>query len=114
MAPQSWRRGRSCNMAVWRADLDAVDGFDGAYSGWGREDSDILIRLIHHGVRRKAGNFATAVLHLWHQELDRERLPENDRKLEALLAGTRVRAQRGLSHVITDVVLARPQTRQAS
>jgi len=42
-------------MAFWRADLDAVDGFDAAFKGWGREDSDIFIRLIRAGVRRKDG-----------------------------------------------------------
>ena len=28
-----------------RADLDRVDGFDADYSGWGKEDSDIIVRL---------------------------------------------------------------------
>src|SRR5215475_3250508 len=34
-----WRGARGSNMAFWRADLDKVDGFDAAFSGWGREDS---------------------------------------------------------------------------
>ncbi len=33
-----WRGARGSNMAFWRADLDAVDGFDAAFVGWGRED----------------------------------------------------------------------------
>ena len=60
--------------AIWRcgaADLDRVDGFDADYSGWGKEDSDIIVRLLHAGVRRKDGMFATGVLHLWHAEADR-------------------------------------------
>ncbi len=114
LTPQRWRGGRGSNMAFWRADLDAVDGFDGAFSGWGREDSDIFIRMIRNGVRRKSGIFATAMLHLWHVQADRSKLAANDRQLEALLADARVRAQRGLSHVITEIILGRPQSRRAS
>jgi glycosyltransferase involved in cell wall biosynthesis len=97
LAPGQWRGARSCNLAVWRCDLDRVDGFDANFSGWGREDSDLLIRLLHAGVRRKDGRFATGVLHLWHPDADRAQLAANDARLAAVLADTRVRAQRGLS-----------------
>ena len=75
----AWRGARSCNLAIWRSDLDRVDGFDAAYSGWGKEDSDIIVRLLHSGVRRKDGVFATGVLHLWHAEANRSQLSENER-----------------------------------
>ena len=57
----------------------------------------ILVRLIRAGVRRKDGRYATAVLHLWHPDFDRSRLPENERRLKDVIAGDRVRAVRGLS-----------------
>ncbi len=69
-----WQGARSCNLAIWRADLDRVDGFDADYSGWGKEDSDIIVRLMHAGVRRKDGVFATGVIHLWHAEADRSQV----------------------------------------
>jgi glycosyltransferase involved in cell wall biosynthesis len=94
---KAWRGARSANLAVWRADLTKVDGFDADYSGWGKEDSDIIVRLLRAGVRRKDGVFATGVLHLWHAEADRARLPENERKLSDIIAGDEIRAQRGLS-----------------
>ena len=83
---QAWQGARSCNLAVWRADLDRVDGFDADYSGWGKEDSDIIVRLLHAGVRRKDGVFATGVLHLWHAEADR-----------SAFAGERAQARRAFS-----------------
>jgi glycosyltransferase involved in cell wall biosynthesis len=97
LAATQWRGARSCNLAIWRADLDRVDGFDASFSGWGREDSDLLLRLLHSGVRRKDGRFATGVIHLWHPEADRTQLPANDVLLEAALGSNRTRAQRGLS-----------------
>jgi glycosyltransferase involved in cell wall biosynthesis len=92
-----WRGARSCNLAIWRRDLMAVDGYDADYAGWGKEDSDIVVRLLRAGVARKDGNFATGVIHLWHAEADRSALPENERKLEAIIGGAGVRAKRGLS-----------------
>jgi glycosyltransferase involved in cell wall biosynthesis len=94
---REWRGARSCNLAIWRTDLERVDGFDADYSGWGKEDSDIIVRLLHAGVRRKDGVFATGVLHLWHAEAERGRLAENERRLSDSLAGDRIRARRGLS-----------------
>jgi glycosyltransferase involved in cell wall biosynthesis len=95
--PMQWQGARSCNLAVWRSDLDVVDGFDASFSGWGKEDSDLLVRLLHAGVRRKDGTGATGVLHLWHAEADRSRLATNEQKLDAVVNSTRVRAERGMS-----------------
>lgn len=99
LRPNAWRGARSCNLAVWRADLDRVDGFDCDYQGWGREDSDLLVRLIRAGVRRKDGRFATGVLHLWHPEADRSRFATNKTQLAELLTSDRVRAVSGLSEL---------------
>jgi glycosyltransferase involved in cell wall biosynthesis len=96
---KAWRGARSANLAVWRSDLTRVDGFDADYSGWGKEDSDIIVRLLRAGVRRKDGVFATGVLHLWHPEAERDRLAENERKLSDIIASDEIRAHRGLSAI---------------
>jgi len=92
-----WKGAKTCNLAVARSDLDRVDGFDDSFRGWGLEDSDLVVRLFHAGVRRKDGRFATGVLHLWHPEADRSGLPENERRLHEVLTGDRIEAKRGLS-----------------
>lgn len=97
LQPAAWRSARGGNLAIRRDDLDRVDGFDAAFSGWGREDSDIVLRLMRAGVRRKDGRFAAGVLHLWHPESDRSRLPGNDARLDEVMRGDRVRAQAGLT-----------------
>lgn len=93
----AWRNARGTNLAIRRSDLDQVDGFDATFNGWGREDSDIIVRLMRIGTRRKDGRFATTVLHLWHPESDRSRLAENERMLDAVIRGERVKATEGLS-----------------
>ena len=97
LQPHAWQKARGSNLAFWRHDLDRVDGFDASYVGWGREDSDLLMRLLRAGVRRKDGSFATGVLHLWHSEADRSALAQNDRRIEQVQNSDRIKAERGLS-----------------
>jgi len=97
-----WEGVRGGNFAFFRADLDRVDGFETSFVGWGLEDSDIVIRMIRSGVKRKDGRFATGVLHLWHKEADRSQLAAHRAKLDELLKNDRVRALRGLSALVHD------------
>ena len=95
--PQYWWGARSCNLAVWRADVDRIDGFDSSYVGWGLEDSDLLIRLLRSGINRKDGRFSTGVLHLWHPLADPSLLSANQALLDSIQHGDRIRAVNGLS-----------------
>ena len=92
-----WEGVRGGNFAFYRADLERVDGFETCFIGWGLEDSDIVIRMMRCGVKRKDGRFATGVLHLWHPEADRSQLAAHRAKLDELLRSNRVRALRGFS-----------------
>ena len=96
---RNWKRARGTNLAIAREDLLRVNGFDTAYSGWGREDSDIAVRLIRSRVRCKDGRFASGVLHLWHPENDRSQMTRNDQRLEAVISSTRIAATAGLSEL---------------
>jgi glycosyltransferase involved in cell wall biosynthesis len=73
------RRVKGCNLGMWRADLERVNGFDESFRGWGWEDSDLVLRLFNTGVMRKEGAFATEVLHLWHPEAKRDSISSNER-----------------------------------
>jgi glycosyltransferase involved in cell wall biosynthesis len=96
LQPARWKGVKTCNLSVWREDLERVNGLDESYSGWGLEDSDLVIRLLHAGVKHKSARFAAPLFHLWHAENDRTRLAENARRLEALLRSDRVTALQGL------------------
>ncbi len=92
----TWRRIKSCNLGVWRADLDTVDGFDESFTGWGHEDSDLVVRLFNAGVMRKDGAFATEVFHLWHREAQRDQESSNRAVVLERAANKTVVATQGL------------------
>ena len=98
--PQQWEGVKTCNLSLWRADFMRVNGFDESYSGWGLEDSDLAIRLIHACVHHKSARFATPVFHLWHRENERSRLRENQQLLDAIIASERIEARAGVSQYL--------------
>jgi glycosyltransferase involved in cell wall biosynthesis len=94
--PQMWQKAMTCNLAIWKNDFITVNGFDEVFEGWGYEDSDLVIRLIHQGIKRKEGRFAVPVLHLWHTQNDRSKHDQNySRLLERLNVPALIRAERG-------------------
>jgi glycosyltransferase involved in cell wall biosynthesis len=84
--PHKWQKAMTCNLALWREDFLRVNGFDEMFEGWGYEDSDLVIRLIHAGVKRKEGRFAAPVLHCWHSQNDRSQHDANYARLMERLA----------------------------
>lgn len=72
-----WKGIRSCNMGVWKADFEAVNGFDESFVGWGHEDADFVLRLHNAGIHRKNGFAATEVYHLWHPQASRNEASQN-------------------------------------
>lgn len=96
LAPQRWQGAKTCNLSAYREDLLRVNGLDESYTGWGLEDSDLVVRLIRAGVVNKSARFAAPVLHLWHKENDRSHLEENQRRLQQVLGATHSYALKGV------------------
>jgi len=86
---------RGCHLSCPTAALHAINGFDEAFEGWGREDSDLTARLLHAGFKRRNLR-GLPVLHLWHQESSRQQLADNDAMLQACLNEQRIEAICGL------------------
>jgi len=98
--PGRWEGIKTCNLGVWRNDVISVNGLDERYSGWGLEDSDLVIRLLRSGIRHKSARFAAPVFHLWHEENDRSRLPENQRRLAEVIQSRRTAALQGIDQYL--------------
>lgn len=95
-ASQRWQGAKTCNLSAFREDLLRVNGLDESYTGWGQEDSDLVVRLIRAGLINKSARFSAPVLHLWHRENDRSHLEENQRRLQQVLSATHIQALKGV------------------
>ncbi|MDA8171037.1 MAG: glycosyltransferase family 2 protein [Nitrospiraceae bacterium] len=88
---------RSCNMGFFRDDLVAVNGFNEDFTGWGREDSELVARLYKYGLKRKKHPFMALCFHLWHEDNDKSRLEINEKILSDALAHPGYRCENGIS-----------------
>ena len=89
---------RGCNMAFWREDLDKVNGYDEAFSGWGCEDHDLVARLINVGGNFMPLRYAAVCYHLWHASSKNDELFErNNRMLEQTRNSGRSWCEQGLN-----------------
>lgn len=93
---------RSCNMGLFKSDVTAVNGFNHAFTGWGREDSEFVARLYRYGLKRKEHPFRAICFHLWHPENPRDGLERNDDLLEQTLAGQGYSCKEGLTSISHD------------
>ena len=80
---RNYLRGiRTCNMAFYKQDCININGFNNEFEGWGREDSEFIMRLLNSGINRKNIRFNAIQFHLWHIENKRDSLEKNDAILQ--------------------------------
>jgi len=80
-------------MAFWKEDLLRINGFDERYTSWGREDSDIAMRMMHSGVKRINLKWAAICYHLYHPI--KQTSSNNDKILFEVIRNKTIRSQIG-------------------
>lgn len=93
-------RTRGCHMAFWRDDLIRVNGYDEQIEGWGREDSELALRLINAGVVRRNLKFSSVAFHLWHRTANQDAVARNHERFERAQREKLTRAERGLDQYL--------------
>lgn len=92
-----WQGAKTCNLGAWKQDVLNINGFNEQFQGWGHEDAEFVVRLMHNGIQRKEGRFAIPVFHLWHPESDRSRESINREQLEQCLHSNQIAVEMGVS-----------------
>ena len=65
-------------MAFFKKDCININGFNNDFEGWGKEDSEFIVRLLNSGINRKNLRFNALQFHLWHNENARASLKQNE------------------------------------
>jgi glycosyltransferase involved in cell wall biosynthesis len=84
------------NMGAWRSDIVRVNGFNEDMQGWGREDNELVNRMINAGIRRRFMRFSALTYHLHHAEQSRDNLARNDEILTRTVELGLIRCDNGL------------------
>ncbi|QQX76756.1 MULTISPECIES: glycosyltransferase family 2 protein [Aequorivita] len=80
------KKMRGCNVSFWKKDVVAVNGYNEEFEGWGREDSELIIRMMNNGVLGKRLRYRGIVYHIWHKVKDQSRFKMNDSLQEKAIA----------------------------
>lgn len=83
-------------MGFWRKDCILVNGFDENFEGWGREDSDFMIRMINSGVIARKLKYSAISYHMWHKEASRSKELNNHKILEQTILKKSCRCDNGM------------------
>lgn len=91
---------RGCNMSYYKRDFITVNGYDENYKGWGREDTDLVLRFYNSGLRRSWFKLRGVAYHLWHREASREALAKNDATLQKTVQKGTTRCDTGVDQYL--------------
>ncbi|MFC7358211.1 glycosyltransferase family 2 protein [Jejudonia soesokkakensis] len=69
---------RGCNVSFWRADFIAVNGYNEDMTGWGREDSELVIRMVNYGITGRRLRYRGIVFHIFHKTSSKSKLNINE------------------------------------
>ncbi|MDP9160874.1 MAG: galactosyltransferase-related protein [Acidobacteriota bacterium] len=86
------------NFSVHKKDVEAVNGFNEAFEGWGKEDMELGLRLQFSGVRIRNLRNKVIQYHLTHPQLPSHN-PASDQIFETTKATRMVRAPKGLAEI---------------
>ncbi|UZH54832.1 glycosyltransferase family 2 protein [Salinimicrobium tongyeongense] len=67
------KKVRGCNLSFWRKDFLAINGYNEDMTGWGKEDSEMVVRLLNRGVNGKRLRYGGIIYHIWHKECSRSK-----------------------------------------
>ena len=80
-----------CNMAFWRKDLFEVNGYNQEVNGMGPGNTELAIRLLHHGIHIKQVRLSAVQMHLSHPENVPNNMDQSDNNLwESFISGVSV------------------------
>lgn len=87
---------RGCNVSFWRKDVIAVNGYNEEFEGWGREDSELIIRMMNNGVLGRRLRYRGIVYHIWHKTASQNRFEINDELQEKSLREKSTWSEKGI------------------
>ncbi len=90
---------RAANLSCWKEDLLLINGFNEDFVGWGREDSELAVRMANLGIKRMHVKFAAFGYHLYHKESSRKQLSKNDTILHETVQKKLIRCKNGIEKV---------------
>lgn len=89
-------RTRGCNQSFWKADVYEVNGFNEDFLGWGREDTEFMVRMLNAGKHCFKVKLEGFGYHLYHPESSKKMLAANQQILDDAISKKSKRCTNGI------------------
>lgn len=89
-----------CNMAFWRKEAVAINGYNESFNGWGPEDKEFVARLLNIGVKKRFIKMGAIVFHIYHKENAKNYLAENEKEFKATINQNRTFCSLGINQYL--------------
>lgn len=88
---------RGCNFSFWKKDFLKVNGYNEQMIGWGKEDTELSVRLMNKGLQKYKLKFKAICYHLHHHILSREGLNINNTILKETISTKKTSCKKGIN-----------------
>lgn len=92
---------RGCNFSFWKDDFIAVNGYNEDIVEWGKEDTELSVRLINNGIKKLQLKNNALCYHLHHNNCTRKKLHINNAILERAINQKKKSCKNGVSKYAT-------------
>ena len=89
-----------CNMAYWKKDVIAVNGYNELFNGWGPEDKELIARMMNRGIQKRFIKLGALAFHLFHKENSRNRLKKNTELFKETIEKKIVFCEKGINQYL--------------
>lgn len=94
------RKFRGCNTSYFRNDFIEVNGYNEAFEGWGREDSDLALRFLNLGLQMKRLRYRGILYHIHHPIKSKANLTENDALEQQTIKEKKIISDKGVGQYL--------------
>ena len=87
---------RGCNFSFWKRDFIEANGYNEDMKGWGKEDTELSVRLMNNNLQKYKLKCRAVCYHLHHKTSSRKELSLNKNILESAIHNKTKRCSNGV------------------
>ena len=99
-ATHDFRRLRGANMAFWKTDIIAVNGYNEDIVEWGSEDVELAYRLHFLGIQKQTIKFGAVMYHLYHKPGEHLLKEQHWKIINDIIARKATRCEHGIEQYL--------------
>lgn len=91
---------RGCNFSFWKQDFINVNGYNEDMTGWGKEDTELSVRLMNSGLKKYKLKYLAICYHLHHNTASKEGLNINNLILAETISRKKTSCSNGINKYV--------------